>query len=61
MIQLQNHIMRWWEPIWRYEATNLMLNTYDYKGWFAEKELDDSTLKGDEKEELDDVLFKPLL
>ena len=38
-----------------------MLNTYDYKGWFAEKELDDSTLKGDEKEELDDVLFKPLL
>ena len=45
----------------KYEATNLMLNTYDYKGCFAEKELDNSTLKDDEKEELDDVLSKPLL
>ena len=45
----------------KYEATNLMLNTYDYKVWFAEKEFDDLTLKGDEKEELDNVLSMPPL
>ena len=43
------------------ETTNLMLNTYGYKGWLPEKELDYSTLKGYEKEELDDGVSMPKL
>ena len=35
----------------KYEAANLMSNTYDYMGWLTEKESDDSTFKSHEKEE----------
>ena len=32
-----------------------MLNTYSYKGWFIEKEWDDTTLKSDEKGKFADL------
>ena len=39
----------------KYDLTNLMLNSYDSKRWFTEKHVNDSKLKGDRKEALDDV------
>ena len=39
----------------KYDLTNLMLNAYDSKRWFTEKHVNDSKLKGDRKEALDDV------
>ena len=39
----------------KYDLTNLMLNSYDSKRWFTEKHVNDSNLKGDRKEALDDV------
>ena len=39
----------------KYDLTNLMLNAYDSKRWFTEKHVNDSKLKGDRKEVLDDV------
>lgn len=35
----------------KYEAANLISNTYDYMGWLTEKESGDSTCKSHEKEE----------
>ena len=34
----------------KYNPTNLMLNTYYYKEWFREEELDDKKIKTDEEE-----------
>ena len=34
----------------KYNPTNLILNTYDYKEWFREEELDDKKIKTDEEE-----------
>ena len=39
----------------KYDLTNLMLNACDSKRWFTEKHVNDSKLKGDRKEALDDV------
>ena len=44
----------------KFKPINLILEAYEYKGYFTEEESDDKTLKGDEEEIADLSSMPPL-